>query len=81
MTVRETFGSDVTGRKFVYLGEGESNVGVMTADDFLTRCHEIGVKELSQIQKACLMRVLGKPELSYAIRLNELEILMSNFAP
>ena len=27
------------------------------------------------------MRVLGKPELSNAIRLNELEILMSNFAP
>lgn len=25
------------------------------------------------------MRVLGKPELSNAIRLNELEILMSNF--
>jgi hypothetical protein len=53
----------------------------MTADDFLTRCYEIGVQELSQIQIACLMRVLGKPELSNAIRLNELEILMSNFAP
>jgi hypothetical protein len=25
------------------------------------------------------MKVLGKPELSNAIRLNELEILMSNF--
>jgi hypothetical protein len=80
LTVRETFGSE----DIIHIlkdFEGESNVGVMTADDFLTRCHEIGVKELSQIQKACLMRVLGKPELSYAIRLNELEILMSNFAP
>ena len=27
------------------------------------------------------MRVLGKPELSNAIRLNELEILMQNFLP
>ena len=27
------------------------------------------------------MRVLGKPELSNAIRLNELEILMANFGP
>ena len=27
------------------------------------------------------MRVLGKPDLSNAIRLNELEILMANFSP
>ena len=52
---------------------------VMTADDFLTRCDQIGVPKMSDIQIACLMRVLGKPELSNAIRLNELEILMSNF--
>jgi hypothetical protein len=37
------------------------------------------VPKLSEMQIACLMRVLGKPELSNAIRLNELEILMSNF--
>ena len=30
---------------------------------------------------ACVIRVLGKPELSNAIRLNELEIVMSNFLP
>ena len=44
--------------------EREKNVEVMTADDFLTRCYEIGVPELEPIQIACLMRVLGKPELS-----------------
>lgn len=59
--------------------ERERNVEVMTADDFLTRCYEIGVPELEPIQIACLMRVLGKPELSNAIRLNELDQLMANF--
>ena len=59
--------------------EREKNVEVMTADDFLTRCYEIGVPELEPIQIACLMRVLGKPELSNAIRLNELDQLMANF--
>lgn len=59
--------------------ERERNVEVMTADDFLTRCYEIGVPELEPIQVACLMRVLGKPELSNAIRLNELDQLMANF--
>lgn len=61
--------------------EEELNVKVMTADDFMTRCAEIGVPELDEIQQACLMRVLGKPALSNAIRLNELEELMSNFTP
>ena len=53
----------------------------MTADDFITRCYEIGVPELDPIHIACLMRVLGKEQLSGAIRLNELEQLMENFAP
>ena len=59
--------------------EGEQNVEVITADDFLTRCNEIGVPQMNEMQIACVMRVIGKPELSNAIRLNELEILMSNF--
>ena len=59
--------------------EGEQNVEVMTADDFLTRCYEIGMPELEPVQIACLMRVLGKPELANAIRLNELQQLMANF--
>ena len=80
LTVKETFG----GEDIIHVleeFEGEQNVEVMTADDFLTRCYEVGVQELQPIQVACLMRVLGKPELSNAIRLNELEILMQNFVP
>ena len=80
MTVRQTFGGD----DMIHVlddFEGEENVEVMTADDFITRCYEIGVHDLDQVQIQCLMRVLGKPDLSNAIRLNELEILMANFSP
>ena len=56
--------------------EGEQNVEVMTADDFFTRCYQIGVPELTQIQMACLIRVIGKPELSNGIRLSELEMVL-----
>ena len=80
LTVRQTFG----GEDIIYnLPEfdGEKNVEVMTADDFITRCYEIGVQQLDQIQIDCLMRVLGKPELSNAIKLVDLETLMSNFGP
>jgi len=59
--------------------EGEANVEVMTADDFLTRSYQCGLPELNQLQMACVIRVLGKPELGNAIRLNELEIVMSSF--
>ena len=61
--------------------EGETNVAVMTCDDFMTRCYQLGVHELDQLQQACVVRVLGKPQLGNAIRLNELEIVMMNFMP
>ena len=59
--------------------EGETNVKVMTADDFFVRADELGLPQLTQTHAECVVRVLGKPELSNAIRLNELEIVMSNF--
>ena len=61
--------------------DGELNVHVMTADDFITRCYDIGMPQLDDLQIQCLMRVLGKPELSNAIKLADLEVLMSNFGP
>ena len=80
LSVRQTFG----GEDIIYNLEefdGEQNVEVLTADDFITRCYEIDVPQLDQIQIDCLMRVLGKPELSNAIKLVDLEQLMSNFGP
>ena len=80
LTVRQTFGGDDMIHVLEEF-EDEQNVEVMTADDFVTRCYEIGVPELDQVQIACIMRVLGKEQLSGAIRLNELEQLMDNFTP
>ena len=80
LTVRDTFGSEDLIHVLEEF-EGEQDVAVMTADDFITRCYQIGLQHLNQLQVACVMRVLGKPELSNAIRLNELEILMQNFLP
>jgi hypothetical protein len=60
LTVRDAFG----GEDMIHVlpdFEGEPNVKVMTADDFLTRCYEIGVPNLQSIQIQCIMRVLGKP--------------------
>ena len=79
-TVQQTFGGD----DVIHMLEefdGEQNVAVLTADDFLTRCSEIGLKDLSNLEIACILRVIGKPELSNAIRLSELEALMENFTP
>lgn len=48
LTVRNTFGSE----EIVHVleeFEGEQNVEVITADDFLTRCYEIGVPEMNEI--------------------------------
>ena len=59
--------------------DGDQNVEVLTADDFLTRCYEIGLRELNPLETACIMRVIGKPELSNAIKLQELKVLMENF--
>ena len=72
LTVPQTFGGDDMIHVLEEFEE-EKNVEVMTADDFLTRCYEIGVPELDPIQIACLMGVLGKKQLFGIIRLNELE--------
>ena len=79
-TVRQTFG----GEDIIYVleeFEGEQNVEVMTADDFITRCYQIGVPQLDQLQIDCLMQVLVKPGSSNVIKLVELETLMANFGP
>lgn len=78
VSVTETFGMEEMLHVLPEF-EGEQGVRVMTADDFLTRCMQIGLPALNQLQVACVIRVLGKPELGNAIRLNELEIVMSNF--
>ena len=46
---------------------------------FLEGIKELGLSELSELEAACLLRVLNKPELEGAIILNELVLIMENF--
>lgn len=40
---------------------------------------ELGILELSDLEAACMLRVLSKPELGNAIILNEFALIMENF--
>lgn len=40
---------------------------------------ELGITDLTDLEIACLMRVLAKPELGNAIIVNEFALIMENF--
>jgi hypothetical protein len=46
---------------------------------FLEGVKEVGMVDLTEMEAACLLRVLTKPELDNAIILNELILIMENF--
>lgn len=46
---------------------------------FLEGIKELGLSDLTEMEAACLLRVLTKPELDSAIILNELILIMENF--
>ena len=46
---------------------------------FLEAIKDLGITDLEEIEVACLMRVLTKPNLENAILLKELAIIMENF--
>ena len=47
--------------------------------EFLEGIKELGILDLSEVEVACLMRVLTKPNLDNAILLKELQVIMENF--
>jgi hypothetical protein len=51
----------------------------MTPIAFLEGVKEAGLDNLSEMEAACLLRVLAKPELDNAIILNEFTMIMENF--
>jgi hypothetical protein len=61
--------------------EGETNVVVIQAANFLEaiKSPPLSLPELSELEVACLMRVLSKPELDHAILLQELGLVLENF--
>ena len=46
---------------------------------FLEGIKELGITDLEEVEVACLMRVLTKPDLENAILLKELIVIMENF--
>lgn len=52
---------------------------LMTPIAFLEAVKEAGIENLSEMEAACLLRVLAKPELDNAIILNEFTMIMENF--
>jgi len=46
---------------------------------FLEGVRDLGITELEEIEVACLMRVLAKPQMENAILMQELLVIMENF--
>ena len=58
--------------------EGET-LAIMNPVSFLEGIRELGIEDLEEIEVACLMRVLAKPNMDSAILLTELIVIMENF--
>jgi hypothetical protein len=54
-------------------------VTAISAQNFLGRLYQTGFYSLSDLQIACLIRVIGKPDLDDAIVYKDLEMLLENF--
>lgn len=57
----------------------DENVVAISAQNFLGRMYQIGFQEITQLQVACMMRVLGKFELENAILFADLVALLENY--
>lgn len=55
------------------------NVVAISAQNFLGRMYQIGFQEITQLQVACMMRVLGKYDLENAILFDDLMTLLENY--
>ena len=60
---------------------GDTEIEVITANNFKAKNATIGLPEFNSLQMQSLMHVLGKPDLEGFICLKELEILLADFGP
>lgn len=51
----------------------------MTPRGFLVGVRELGFDDVSEMEAACLLKVLAKPELDGSVILNEFILIMENF--
>ena len=77
LTVKKTFGKHF---QVLEQFEGEKDVLVLTAQDFLDGLNKlIDDESLGELEIACIMRVLSKPEIEHCILVTELAIVLNNF--
>lgn len=78
-TVFDVFGQPPEILHMIPEFDEETNIKVLTPQNFLGRVYQTGIKNLTELEVACLIRVLGKPEFDDCIRYDELEMLLENF--
>jgi len=59
--------------------EYDEVIELLSPIGFLEGVKDLGITDLEELEVACLMRVLTKPELENAIMLKELIVIMDNF--
>jgi len=73
-SVRECFNNFVIKEKLE-----DQVIELLSPIGFLEGVKDLGITDLEELEVACLMRVLTKPELENAIMLKELIVIMDNF--
>lgn len=73
-SVRESFNNFVIKEKLE-----DQVIELLSPIGFLEGVKDLGITDLEELEVACLMRVLTKPELENAIMLKELIVIMDNF--
>ena len=77
VTVKEAFGKYAVAE---VMPESKMVLELLAPEAFFEAVKlELNLRELSDIEVACLMRVLAKPELQNAIILNEFALILENF--
>jgi len=77
MTVKEVFSKYSIPET---LPESKTQLDLLPPSQFLKGLEvDLGITDLTDLEVACLMRVLAKPELGNAIIVNEFALIMENF--
>lgn len=75
-TVRQAFHQFIISEE---MEDGEAPIELLSPIGFLEGIKDLGITDLEEVEVACLMRVLTKPDLDNAILLRELIVIMENF--
>ena len=75
VTVRDAFKQQIIKDD----SEQQEEMELLSPIEFLEGVKALGIDNLEEIDVACLMRILTKPDLDNAILLQELIIIMENF--